>query len=252
MTKTLSKIMHNGDEYNFPAWVEWPSSSTDGHLAVFDGTTGKLLKDWWAVPTVPTNVSSFNNDAGYLTSSTWVTSVNSQTWAVVLDADDISDSSTTNKFVTASDKTAWNWKQDALTAGTWIDITSNVISSTVNWIEKSALFPPASSTYEGRIGYNTTAHKFAMCDWTTWTEIGGGSTSTTVSLTTAWWSSKTQTVTATGVTASNTVIVSPAPANIQDYANAWIYASAQGSGTLTFTCEEVPTSAITVNVLIMN
>ena len=74
----------------------------------------------------------------------------------------------------------------------------------------------------------------------------------TVTLTSAGWSSSTQTVTATGVTASNTVIVSPAPANIQDYANAWIYASAQGSGTLTFTCEEVPTSAITVNVLIMN
>ena len=45
----------------------------------------------------------------------WVTSVNSQTWAVTLDADDISDSTTTNKFVTASDKTTWGNKQDALT-----------------------------------------------------------------------------------------------------------------------------------------
>jgi len=32
----------------------------------------------------------------------------------VLDADDISDSSTTHKFVTAADKAAWNAKQDAL------------------------------------------------------------------------------------------------------------------------------------------
>jgi hypothetical protein len=45
----------------------------------------------------------------------WVTSVNSQTWAVTLDADDISDSTTTNKFVTASDKSTWSGKQDALT-----------------------------------------------------------------------------------------------------------------------------------------
>ena len=45
----------------------------------------------------------------------WVTSVNSQTWAVTLDADDISDSTTTNKFVTATDKSTWSWKQDALT-----------------------------------------------------------------------------------------------------------------------------------------
>lgn len=35
-----------------PVWdVVWPASSTDGHLAVFDGATGKLIKDWWAVPT---------------------------------------------------------------------------------------------------------------------------------------------------------------------------------------------------------
>lgn len=45
----------------------------------------------------------------------WVTSVNSQTWAVTLDADDISDSTTTNKFVTATDKSTWSGKQDALT-----------------------------------------------------------------------------------------------------------------------------------------
>ena len=31
--------------------VTWPASSTDWHLAVFDGVTGKLIKDWWAVPT---------------------------------------------------------------------------------------------------------------------------------------------------------------------------------------------------------
>lgn len=111
--------------------VVWPASATDWHLAVFDWATWKLIKDGGAVPTVPTNVSSFNNDAGYLTSSTWVTSfnwsnwaitytapvssVNSQTWAVTLDADDISDSTTTNKFVTATDKTTWSGKQDALT-----------------------------------------------------------------------------------------------------------------------------------------
>ena len=44
-----------------------------------------------------------------------VTSVNSKTWAVTLDADDISDSTTTNKFVTSTEKSTWSWKQDALT-----------------------------------------------------------------------------------------------------------------------------------------
>ena len=91
--------------FGIPKWesgswswdVVWPASSTDWHLAVFDWATGKIIKDWWAIPTAP------------------VSSVNSQTWAVVLDADDISDSTTTNKFVTATDKTTWSGKQDALT-----------------------------------------------------------------------------------------------------------------------------------------
>ena len=32
-------------------YVTGPGSSTDAHLAVFDGTTGKIIKDWWAIPT---------------------------------------------------------------------------------------------------------------------------------------------------------------------------------------------------------
>lgn len=43
-----------------------------------------------------------------------VDSVNGQTGIVVLDADDISDSLTTNKFVTSAEKTTWNGKQDTL------------------------------------------------------------------------------------------------------------------------------------------
>ena len=38
-----------------------------------------------------------------------------------LDADLVDDSTSTNKFVTSSDKTTWNWKQDALIA--WTNIT---------------------------------------------------------------------------------------------------------------------------------
>lgn len=45
------------------------------------------------------NVSELTNNAGYLTSVP-VDSVNTQTGAVVLDADDISDATTTNKFAT--------------------------------------------------------------------------------------------------------------------------------------------------------
>ena len=75
--------------------------------------------------------------------------------------------------------------------------------------------------------------------------------STMPTLAVADWSSNTQTVNVTGVTASNVVFVSPAPASASDYAAAGIVCTAQGAGTLTFTCTTVPSNAITVNVVIL-
>ena len=48
----------------------------------------------------------------------------------MLSADLVDDSTTTNKFVTASDITEWNGKQNALTAGSNISISNNTISAT--------------------------------------------------------------------------------------------------------------------------
>lgn len=47
-----------------------------------------------------------------------------------LSADLVDDASSSNKFVTASDKTTWNNKQNKLTAGTNISISGNTISAT--------------------------------------------------------------------------------------------------------------------------
>lgn len=49
----------------------------------------------------------------------------------MLSADLVDDTNTTHKFVTTTEKSTWSGKQDALTAGTNIDITNNVISCTV-------------------------------------------------------------------------------------------------------------------------
>ena len=73
-----------------------------------------------------------------------------------------------------------------------------------------------------------------------------------VTLTSAWWSSNTQTVTATWVTTTNTVVVSPDPSSFEDYTWATIYCSAQASNSLTFTCSSAPSNNITVNVMIFN
>lgn len=74
-------------------------------------------------------------------------------------------------------------------------------------------------------------------------------TSTTVTLTSAGWSSNTQTVSVTGMTASSIVWVSPAGASMSDYASAGVYCSAQASGTLTFTCSTAPSSDLTVQIV---
>lgn len=67
----------------------------------------------------------------------------------MLDADLVDDSTSTNKFVTASDKTAWNGKQDALTAGTNITITGTTISATNTTYSD---FTGASSSVAGTHG----------------------------------------------------------------------------------------------------
>lgn len=82
---------------------------------------------------------------------------------------------------------------------------------------------------------------------------GGGTiaTTATATLTAAGWSNNTQTVSVAGVSAANVVIVTYAPASKSAWTAADIYCSAQGSGTLTFTCAITPTVAINANVLIL-
>ena len=54
-----------------------------------------------------------------------------------------------------------------------------------------------------------------------------------------------------GVTAENTLIVSPAPASIVVYGRCGVYAAAQEEGRLTFACAKQPEESLTVNVVIL-
>ena len=65
------------------------------------------------------------------------------------------------------------------------------------------------------------------------------------------WSNNQQTVSVTGVTAANNIVVSPAPASRTAWSEAEIYCFAQASGKLTFVCTAVPSEAVTANVLIV-
>lgn len=82
------------------------------------------------------------------------------------------------------------------------------------------------------------------------TSTGGVTYSTmSVSLPVNGWSSSTQTVSASIVTATNDVIVAPQPSDTTAWAAAGVVCTAQGSGTLTFTCTITPPAALTANVM---
>lgn len=74
----------------------------------------------------------------------------------------------------------------------------------------------------------------------------------TVTLSTSGWSANAQTASVADVTADSIVVVAPDPASRKTYTEADVYCSAQGNGTLTFSCEGVPSAALTVNVQIIN
>lgn len=76
-------------------------------------------------------------------------------------------------------------------------------------------------------------------------------TAITVSLTADGWdaSALTQTVSASNVTASNIVWVSPAPTSFDAYGKAGVRATAQADGSITFTCASIPASDLNVEVI---
>lgn len=76
---------------------------------------------------------------------------------------------------------------------------------------------------------------------------------TTATLLASGWSSsnKSQTINVAVVTTTDDIVVTYAPSSHDAYVNAGIYCSAQGNGTLTFKCNKIPTSNVTVNIMLL-
>ena len=88
-----------------------------------------------------------------------------------------------------------------------------------------------------------TITKVKLVSGATYTQIA-------ITLTVAGWSDNSQTVTVSGVTANNTVIISPAPSSYLSYGEFGVYCSAQATNSLTFACDSTPDVALTVNIFI--
>lgn len=68
------------------------------------------------------------------------------------------------------------------------------------------------------------------------------------------WANSVQTVTVAGVLEDTTtcaVIVTAQPGSLETYLDCGVQCTAQGADKLTFTCKEVPTTDLSVNVLIL-
>lgn len=118
--------------------VIWPNSSTNEDIVLFDWTDGKHIKGgtkklsdlvqtaWnqtiWGTktfsnePVLPGKTADATNDGTKPATEAQVYKKQDKIDAThKLDADLVDDTSSTNKFVTAWDKTTWNWKQNAIT-----------------------------------------------------------------------------------------------------------------------------------------
>lgn len=307
------------------AWdVVWPASSTDGDIVLFDGNTGKIIKDSWktvswlessisanttAIGTINWKIPSAATSSNQLADKNYVdSSINSVTayyitknaawdqfatyaelaaattfyswgevrvptrndYTIVLDDETHSDEVTRyiynsgweyqysinespmtqaqlnalNSWITSAKVTTYDWyatgKQDTLVSGTNIKTINNT-----------------SVLWDWNISVQPTLVNQSNIKSINWNNILGSGNlilyaSIQVTLTAANWSDNEITVTATGVTADNSIIVSPSPESISDYATAMVYCSAQASNSLTFTCTTAPENDIVVNVLILN
>ena len=56
----------------------------------------------------------------------------------------------------------------------------------------------------------------------------------------------------TGVTEDNNIIINPAPSSYTTFVESVVRATAQGNGSITFTCDSTPSSPITLTILILN
>ena len=84
-----------------------------------------------------------------------------------------------------------------------------------------------------------------------YSKIDGLITSKTATLYSNRWINKSQTVSVSGVTSDIDIVVSPDYSSYDNWSKFSIIASAQGNGTVTFTCKTVPTTDITANILLL-
>ena len=166
MTNTITKITYDWEDYEVWTWdVVWPASATDGNLVLFDWATGKLIKDWWAVPT---GVPAVWTNGQVLTVVSWAAA-----WANALEWNvkqfKLSSTSDTTTAQAAYDwYLAWNYPIIIL----WVEpfFLRNVATSSVWFIGMTYVWGPLAAWYNQVIWWRILLTK----QWDTITAITYG------------------------------------------------------------------------------
>lgn len=181
--------------------VIWPASSTDWHLAVFDWATWKLLKDWGAMPAIPTKVSDLSNDSWFIT---WITSgdVTTALWYTPADSASLWTAASKNTWTSSGNVPVLdsNWKlatstlpwvalTDTFTVITSSDLTS--LSSADQW--DIAIVTSENKTYVlSQAPYSTASNWKQILSPTWWvTSVNWQTWAVTVTEFTPWWTATT-------------------------------------------------------------
>ena len=108
------------------------------------------------IPTVPTNVSAFNNDVGYLTEipSEYVTETELESKGYLTEHQSLANYSTTEEMNNAISNHHDSTKQDTLTAGSNITIENNVISATGGGGGSSYTFTGGLTETDGTVSWD--------------------------------------------------------------------------------------------------
>lgn len=205
-TTTVTMNFDEWDPFSFQVedWVDgqwawdviWPASSTDWHLAVFDWATWKLIKDWGAMPTIPTKVSDLSNDSGFIT---WIDSgdVTTALWYTPADSASLGTAATKNTWTSSWNVPVLdsNWKlanstlpwvalTDTFTVSTSSDLTS--LSSAEQW--DLAIVTSENKTYVlSQAPYSTASNWKQILSPTGWvTSVNWQTWAVTVSEFTPW------------------------------------------------------------------
>ena len=163
------------------------ASPTSWHIVTW-WANNKTFADGWAIPTVPTNVSDFTNDAGYITSSSLPWKASSSTlWTVKLGSDTVQSISAEAVSWTANRTYAiqTNASDQLVVNVPWTDSVTSVNGST--WAVSVSEFNPWGTATTGYVVKKTAdGYEWAAESWAV-TSVNGQTWAVTVLELPSWW-----------------------------------------------------------------